>query len=236
METLKLLALCSAPGLAIGIYIFWRDKYDKRELRLMLGCFVLGILSLGLTLLLSRMMRWIAAPDTNSIHGLAIYAFVYVATLEEFSKFLFLTTYAFPKKEFNAPYNGITYSVMIGMGFAAVESVIYIFNQVNYNTSFYVGVIRLFTAVPAHAAMAVMMGYFAGLAKLKKRKTLYIITGLITAIVFHGFYDFFLFIGNYPFIFIGALTSLALCIWFSVKAVKLHRHNLQEINSAAPQQ
>ncbi len=223
METFKLLALCIGPGLAIGIYVFWRDKFDREPLRLMIHCFVLGVLSVGVTLLLSKLLKIVVSPNTQSVGGLAIYAFINVALVEELSKFLFLRSFAFNKKEFNEPYDGITYSVMIGMGFATMENVLYVFNQETYHLSMYVGIIRMFTAVPAHAAMAVMMGYYAGMAKFNKPNFSFLLMGLTAAVIFHGAYDFFLMLKSYPFMFIGGLVSLVVCIWFSFKAIRLHQ-------------
>ncbi len=40
--TLPLLALAVAPGLAIAIYIYWRDKYEREPLGLLTKCFLLG--------------------------------------------------------------------------------------------------------------------------------------------------------------------------------------------------
>ena len=55
--------------------------------------------------------------------------------------------------------------------------------------------IRSYTAIPAHAAFGVIMGYYTGLAKFDpgKRKVL-IIRGLVLATVLHGFYDCFVFL------------------------------------------
>lgn len=49
--------------------------------------------------------------------------------------------------------------------------------------------------------------------------------GLLTAVIFHGAYDFFLFIHFIPGIWIGAFISLAIGIWLSRKAIKLHQEN-----------
>jgi protease PrsW len=43
---MNLIAIAVAPGLAIAIYIFWKDKYDREPKRLLLLAFVLGILSI----------------------------------------------------------------------------------------------------------------------------------------------------------------------------------------------
>lgn len=51
------------------------------------------------------------------------------------------------------------YAVMVSMGFAATENIIYVV-QGGYVT----GILRAFTAVPAHATFGILMGYFMGIA------------------------------------------------------------------------
>lgn len=64
-----------------------------------------------------------------------------------------------------------------------------------------------------------------GKAKFSNQKIKWNLIGLITAILFHGAYDFFLFIHFIPGIYIGAFVSLALGIYLSKKAIKLHQEN-----------
>ncbi len=49
--------------------------------------------------------------------------------------------------------------------------------------------------------------------------------GLLLAVLFHGAYDFFLFINFIPGISIGAFISLTVGIILSRKAIKLHQDN-----------
>jgi hypothetical protein len=63
----------------------------------------------------------------------------------------------------------------------------------------------------------------AKFAKTKKDKIRLNLTGLIAATLFHGIYDFFLFINFIPGISIGAFLSLAIGIFLSRKAIKKHQ-------------
>ena len=69
------------------------------------------------------------------------------------------------------------------------------------------------------------MGYFMGIAKFSKHKILYNFTGLVVAVLFHGAYDFFLFLDYIPGIAIGAFISLVIGIMLSRKAMKKHKNN-----------
>ena len=59
---------------------------------------------------------------------------------------------------------------------------------------------RMFTAVPMHAAFAVIMGYYIGLSKYYhgSARTEKSLKGLFYAVVLHGAYDFLLFQDDMP--------------------------------------
>ncbi len=139
--------------------------------------------------------------------------------VEEFSKYIIVKYYAQRNKEFNEPFDGIVYAVMVSMGFAALENVLYVFQY-----GFATGVTRAFTAVPAHATFGILMGYFMGKAKFSKNKLQLNLLGLFAATLFHGAYDFFLFIDFVPGIAIGAFVSLFVGIILSRKAIKRHQN------------
>ncbi|WKD84858.1 Protease PrsW [Polaribacter huanghezhanensis] len=74
------------------------------------------------------------------------------------------------------------------------------------------------------------MGYFIGKAKFaapKKDKIRLNLTGLLAATVFHGAYDFFLFINFIPGISMGAFISLFIGIIMARKAIKKHQARSQ---------
>lgn len=214
-----LLALAIAPGLAICIFIYWKDKFDPEPKKYLIYSFFHGVLSAIPAVLLSMTLQKVLHSDgheTLTITG--IDAFISVAFAEELAKFAFLMI-AYRRKVFNEPFDGITYAVMVSMGFATIENILYVAQG-----GLSVAILRIFTAVPAHATFGVLMGYFVGLAKFKGTQTgLYLFFGLMTAILFHGAYDFGLFTGNGYFIIFGALASLVVGIILSLKAIQIHQ-------------
>jgi RsiW-degrading membrane proteinase PrsW (M82 family) len=145
-----------------------------------------------------------------------------VALVEEFSKYIFVRGILYRNPNFNEPFDGIVYSVMVGMGFATLENVMYV-----EDGGWSVAVLRMFTAVPAHAAFAVLMGYYLGLAKFVHHKSHYGWYGLLIASIFHGAYDYFWFIGQvngvWAGIWIGAIVSLVVGVMLSKRAIKIHQ-------------
>lgn len=216
--------LAIAPILIIIIYIYCKDKYEKEPKGLLLLSFLFGaivsiiittILYLGFDILLPL-------KDNFSVLQQFVKAFFVVALVEEFSKYVIVRYFAQPRLAFNEPFDGIVYAVMVSMGFAATENVFYVLEG-----GAQVAVLRAFTAVPAHATFGILMGYFMGKAKFSSSRIKLNLYGLALAVLFHGAYDFFLFIDFIPGIWIGAFVSLIIGIVLSRKAIVKHQERSQ---------
>jgi protease PrsW len=219
MNFFTLLALALAPGTAIGIYIYLKDKHEREPLGLLLISFVYGALSTVITLLVSWPLTASVVIDESSLIDQFFNAFFLVALVEESSKFLFVRFILYNNKNFNEPFDGIVYAVMVSMGFATLENILYTFQ---YGAA--TGIARMFTAVPAHATFGALMGYFLGKAKFSHRKELYYaFVALAVATLFHGAYDYFWFIAYMPGIWVGAIVSLIVGVVLSKRAINLHQ-------------
>ncbi|WP_299365933.1 PrsW family glutamic-type intramembrane protease [Winogradskyella sp.] len=219
---MSLILMAVAPIMVILIYIYFQDKYEKEPVGLLIASFLLGgiVSVLIVTALYLFTGQFIPITDEYSVWQQFIQAFVVVALSEEFSKYVIVKYFAQPKKAFNEPFDGIIYAVMVSMGFACTENIMYVF-QGGFETA----VLRAFTAVPAHATFGVLMGYYMGKAKFSKTRFRLNMAGLFLAVLFHGAYDFFLFIRFIPGISIGAFISLLIAIMLSRKAIKRHQDN-----------
>ena len=234
MNALQLLALALAPGSAIILYIYRKDKHEREPLTLLAVSFVYGILSTAVTLILSWPLNAYVVLQPESLMDEFYSAFFKVALVEEFSKFLFIRFVLFRNKNFNEPFDGIVYAVMVGMGFATLENVLYVF-QFGFETAVW----RMFTAVPAHATFAILMGFFLGKAKFAQGgRLLYMLTALFAATFFHGSYDYFWFIaqvkGTWAGIWLGAIASLMVGVLLSRSAIRLHQQASPFVRSNTP--
>lgn len=216
---MKLLALSIAPGIAICLFFYLKDKQEKEPIWLLLVSFLLGMLST----IPAVIIQMLSGINLESIAGksyeqIACFAFAVVALSEELSKFIMIRFYAYRKKAFNDPFDGIVYAVMGGMGFATFENIGYV-----YQHGFATGIMRMFLSVPAHATFAVIMGYFIGLAKFASGKRgWYILQAIFWPVFFHGIFDFFLFVGNSWMHVCGALASFFVAIQLSKRAIQKH--------------
>ncbi len=219
---MNLLLLAIAPIFVVIIYIYVKDKHEKEPKRLLLYNFLLGaVVSVVITTILYYAFDIVLPlPDQTSIFQQFLKAFLVVGLTEEFSKYVIVRYYAQRHTEFNEPFDGIIYAVMVSMGFAATENIFYVLEG-----GLHTAILRAFTAVPAHATFGILMGYYMGKAKFSKHKIVLNLIGLLSAIICHGAYDFFLFIDFVPGVWIGAILSLFIGILLSQKAIKKHQMN-----------
>jgi len=187
---LILLFLSIAPIILVAIFIYLKDKYEKEPKKLLFWAFFLGAVSVIPILVLELALGdyWEAKYSNTSpfVAGAAYDAFIVAAFSEELFKFLVFMILIWRNKNFNEKFDGIVYAGFISLGFAFVENIMYVFQ--NGMTT---GILRAFTAVPAHALFGISMGYFLGIAKFRNdKKGQFIALALIVPILLHGFYDF----------------------------------------------
>lgn len=219
---MNLLIASLAPVFIVIVYIYIQDKFEKESKRLLFKNFLMGAIASVLISLALYNISNNYLPKSNEFSILEQFfkAFFVVALIEEFSKYVIIRYYSQRNNAYNEPFDGIIYAVMVSMGFAAMENIFYVLEG-----GMSVAVLRAFTAIPAHATFAVIMGYFMGKAKFSNNKAKWNLIGLLGAIIFHGTYDFFLFINFIPGIMIWAFFSLLIGIVLSIKAIKIHQQN-----------
>jgi RsiW-degrading membrane proteinase PrsW (M82 family) len=223
MNLVELFGIALAPGVAIMLYIYLKDKHEREPLSLLLISFIYGMFSTLITLAISWPLEVLVVLRQNDVIHEFFSAFLKVALVEEFSKFIFVRFVLYPNKNFNEPFDGIVYAVMVSMGFATLENILYVFQY-----GFGVAILRMFTAVPAHATFGVLMGYFLGKGKFTHRRNVYYsVFALLAATVFHGAYDYFWFIAEVTGVWAGiwmcAIISLVIGLVLSRKAIRLHQ-------------
>jgi len=95
------------------------------------------------------------------VHGLA-HALLGAAVPEELFKFAVVVLVCMRSSEFDEPMDGIVYGAVASLGFATLENLFYV---VGDEHSLRVAIMRAVTAVPGHAFMGAIMGYYAGQAR-----------------------------------------------------------------------
>lgn len=248
---MDLLLLSILPGFLICLLVYLRDKYNREPVGLLLMSFLLGMVAavpcIFIETAASRFLgRTMMEAEIPSYLAIIFQSFLVIGLSEEGVKFFMLRNVCFRLRSFDEPFDGIVYSVMVSMGFATIENAGYVFMH-GFNT----GIMRMFLSVPAHAAFAVIMGYYVGLAKfsLAKRRY-YLLVGFLLAVFFHGLYDSFLFLAENktitrfisgPLLISGALLSYYVAIRLSLKAIRQQErlsrliHDNSKLNSIDPE-
>ena len=191
---MEYIAIAIAPGIAICLFIFYKDIYNREPGLNLIVSFFLGCAAIFPAIIFEQRFSY---TNNGTVTGVAIFSYAVVAFSEEFSKFLGLRFYAYNKRSFDEPLDGIVYSVMVGMGFATLENLMYVLKYAEIGQGLRVGIKRMFLSVPAHGCFAVLMGYFVGKAKFDPKNSFWLmLAGLLAAIFFHGTFDFFLFVNE----------------------------------------
>lgn len=218
MNLFALLAIACAPGVSIALYVYLNDKHEPEPPALLVRAFLCGILATFLTMAVSVPINLLVPIVAHDLTSQAIHAFVLVAFVEELSKFVFVLGIFYRNSNFNEPFDGIVYSVMVSMGFATFENILYVSDG-----GWEVAIIRMITAVPAHATFGILMGFYLGKAKFEHRKGYYVLHALGIATLFHGAYDYFWFISYVPGIWMWAIASLIAGVVLSRRAIQIHQ-------------
>lgn len=216
------LALAIAPVIAIIWFITHLDHLNKEPIRMLILTFLFGVVSVIPAIFLERSAFTFFGFGGSNLQ-FAVTSFIFIGFSEEFSKYIFLRQFISKSDHFDEPYDGIVYAVMVSLGFAAIENLMYVSSG-----GLSVAIMRMFTAVPAHTTFAILMGYWIGRAKMENKR-LYNIIGLVSATIFHGAYDFFLLANLDNWRIIGAIASLIVGILFARKAIIIHRSKKQEL-------
>lgn len=200
--------LAILPVVIILIYIYNKDK-NKEPLSLLMTLFSLGIFSCFLVIEISQLLSYIfpfmkGELADKSFIDVLLYAFIGVALVEEFCKWLFLYLKGYKNnKNYDEQYDILVYSIFVSLGFACLENIIYVISG-----GISVAIMRALSAVPGHACDAIFMGYHLSMAKqysIMNKKDLerkHLILSIVVPTILHGIYDFCLMSGYSIFVFI----------------------------------
>lgn len=181
------IVLALAPVFIIALYIYFRDKYEKEPWLLLLFAMLAGVI-IVLPITLFEQFISLLGKGFDGIFKSFWDSFFVASFCEEGFKLLALTLLIWKSREFNEKFDGIVYASFISLGFAGIENLLYI-----VKSGVGVGLIRAFTAVPAHAIFGISMGFFFAQAKfypLKRKK--YLWYSFLLPFFLHGLYDFIL--------------------------------------------
>lgn len=212
---LLLFGIAVLPVVLLMVFIYRQDKYQKEPIKSLAKAFIGGMLAIPLDILIvSAIDRFLG--NTWLANTVFFSAFLEAGFPEELSKFLIFMIFIWRDKNFDEYFDGIVYATFIGLGFACVENISYVFSY-----GFGTGVVRALLSVPGHFLFGVLLGYFLSMAKFhpEKRGT-YLLTGLLSAMLAHGLFDWLLMVSSGLGPLLGSIIYFVF-IWGDIKLWKL---------------
>ena len=219
MSKLIILTAALLPAILLLLYIWKKDQQPEPTSWLvkavLLGvaiCIPVSIVEMGIESILFG-----EGGSPTNLTGTTAMAFLVAALPEESFKLLALWLVLRRNPYFDEHFDGIVYAVCIGLGFAAVENVLYIFKEEENWMA--VAVSRSLLAVPGHYAFAILMGYYYSVYYFIDHSPKVAACILLVPVIAHGVYDALAMSGIVnP--YIGGISFFVL-IWFCVKMHKV---------------
>lgn len=167
------------------LWYFYKRDLNPEPRCVLFRTFLLGILiAVPVIIVAWPLMLLNSRLDHPMLAGLYT-ALICAAVPEEFFKFIVITRYSARNPAFDEPMDGVVYGATASLGFATLENILYVARG-----GWIVAVSRALTAVPCHACLGAIMGYYVGQERFITNRKASALLGLLVAIVLHGLYDF----------------------------------------------
>ena len=216
MLHIMLLAALLPPAL-LWLYI-WKKDPQKEPTRWLVKATLWGVaicVPVAIVELAIQGLLFGGTTEFTNIFQSTANAFLVAAIPEEAAKLFALWLVLRKNPFFDEHFDGIVYAVCVGLGFAAIENVGYVFSEEDWVG---VAVARSLLAVPGHYAFAVLMGYYYALYHFVDRSTKNAVLMFLVPMMAHGIYDTFAMSAAVD-PYIGAMCFLALIAF----CIKMHR-------------
>jgi RsiW-degrading membrane proteinase PrsW (M82 family) len=181
------------PSILLVLYFCRKDHFSQPPNKI-LTIFLLGIL-ITIPICIIELPYYLLVRHLKSPLFYGFCRALFCAALpEETLKMFVLTWYATRKLRFKNKMDGIVYGATVSLGFATLEN----YSWVHFG-GIHVAIARALTAVPEHAFLGVLMGYFLYIYLIKSRNK-YLYFAWFIPVLFHTIYDF-------PLLFISKIVS-----------------------------
>lgn len=216
MGTSAILSLLPAPLVAAAIYLLLRYKYPNGNFHLVHKTFISGLACIVPVFSIDWLITYFHLDHLHSLNRTLFYSFVLTGGVFELLKFLVLRITVYPSKQVHKTFDVILYSIIIASGFTTAYSVYALFYAPAYiNVSLYA-----LTVAPVFVSIAVIMGYFTGIALNRQFPVIELITGLFISVVFQGINRFCLLTTDTLFLYMAAGGMLVTAITLVIISLK----------------
>jgi RsiW-degrading membrane proteinase PrsW (M82 family) len=217
MRSVAYITLAFAPVIAAGIFLYFKNRGDKPFSRLLVKSYLVGMAAITVLLLAEIITVWLGLFSTRSLKRSLFFSFITIAGGAEFGKFLFFRLFIIRDKVINKPIHGITFAIMTALGFSTLALPLYALNLFGI-LGMFPSTLYAFIFVPANIALAVILGFFVGMAKFLKNKYIFSLTGLFGSAFFHGIFNFCLVTDDYKLLSLFSFGFMVIVFILGIKA------------------
>ena len=220
MEFLLILSAALLPPVLLWLYI-WKKDTKKEPVSWLLKATLLRVAICIPVVFFEQALEYLLFGEggkPTSILGTTALAFVVAALTEEAFKLLALWLVLRKNPYFDEHFDGIVYAVCVGLGFAAIENIGYVFGE---HGGIATAAVRALLAVPGHYAFAILMGYYYSLYHFVDRSPRVAVSILLVPVLAHGVYDSFAMSGMVNPMIGG--VSFFLLVFFCIKMHKFSK-------------
>ena len=207
-------AVAVLPAILLLIYIYKKDAKPEPKGQIWKAILLGAAIVIPIVIIENVISAFLFGEggEASSFISHCVDAFFVASLPEESFKLLALWLVLRKNPHFDEHFDGIVYSVCVGLGFATIENIFYVVGDGDWAS---VGIMRAIFSVPGHYAFAVLMGFYYAQYHFVKRSFLNWISILWVPVIAHGIYDSIVMnIGINDYL---VLPSIGLLIFFCVK-------------------
>ena len=210
-EVFALLARFAVPISQISVYVFfcitasvtWLTQFSRMDkfpepVKVIIKIFFFGMLvTIPVFLAELALSKVVNGLDLSPLLFAFSYWFIVIAFVEETFKYLVMRYKVLKSTVFDEPSDSMIYMIVVALGFAGPENILYMlpigsrifsFNELLISTAT-VSFIRFLGANLLHALCSGLVGFFMAISICGKKRGLTLL-GLVIAILLHGLYNF----------------------------------------------
>ena len=219
---------------------FWlkEDTIHPEPKRSIFKAFAFGAIAVPATILLEQAVDILVreafslpSAETLPLEGLvpavAFIMFLLWSAIEECAKLFSAVRADFAEKDYDEPVDAAIYLISAAIGFSALESAFFVWQAILDNgilDGIFLSQLRFMGAGLLHIVSSAFIGLFIGLAfyRSARAKRIFLGLGLLTAILLHAFFNFFIMVGNgsYTLQVFAGLWVMTIAVFFFFEKVK----------------
>ncbi len=220
------------PALLLVVTIWSSDPTTREPVSLLGVTFILAAMFASFAAVVNSLL--LPGFELIPLLGLPLFYFLVVGPVEEFVKWLAIRVHAYRSNQFKTVVDGAVYGAVAGLGFAAIENLIYIIYfsvtvtpvETIIEQQYAIGIAftRSFVG-PGHVVFSAWAGFYLGLAKFNPENRLPImVKGVLIAAFIHALYNTIVTVVPLTITgFIGFVIGY-LVFWFGLLALKISRY------------